>query len=153
MKSFALPPVPGVARKGFMFIELLIVLGVMGVLATIVIVAINPGKHLCMAQNAKRNLSMHEIKGAIDAYQARERHRATGDAVPVGEANAVPICAQGVTGDATCVNLDLLIPDYIVALPQDPAETNPNYSGYSIYRSAGGIELIRSDRLEVCQQG
>jgi competence protein ComGC len=137
------------ARGGFMFIELLIVLGIMGILMTIVIVAINPTKHLCVAANTKRNITVRELEHAINEYQIRMNRRIALGAIPVGEANAIAICTENVT-DPLCINLDVLVPDYIINIPQDPSETNPVYSGYKAYRTEGGQDHIQSDHIESC---
>jgi hypothetical protein len=65
--------------------------------------------------------------------------------------NAKPVCRQTVTTDSSCVNLDALVPEYILEIPVDPLETNPNLSGYKIYRLPGGLDLIQSDHLETCE--
>ena len=41
-------------KKGFTLIEILVVIGIMAVLATIVIIAINPAKQFAQARNADR---------------------------------------------------------------------------------------------------
>ena len=137
------------AHDGFMFIELLIVLGMMGVLASIVIVAINPTKHLCEAANAKRHFTVREFGNALNEYQIRTRMNAAGSLSP-GEGNAKPVCRQSVVNDLSCINLDTLAPDYLQEIPMDPLETNANYSGYSVYRLPGGLDLVRSDHAEPC---
>jgi type II secretory pathway pseudopilin PulG len=65
---------PTRSHRGFMFIELLIVLGIIGILGTIVIVAINPTKHLCETANAKRHITVRELGNALNQYQIRARH-------------------------------------------------------------------------------
>ncbi len=140
---------PARNRGGFMFIELLVVFGVIGIIGTIVIVAINPQKHLCETSNAKRHITVRELGNAVNQYQIRARRPAVAS-MPMGEQNAVAICAQGVT-DAGCVNLDMLTTEYILEIPKDPLETNPNLSGYSIFRLQGGLDLVRSDHLEACR--
>ncbi len=137
-------------RKGFLFIELLIVMGIMGILMSIVVVAVNPRKHLCDTNNAKRASTAREMTNAINQYQVNTFQRAGGDGIPVGEANAVPICRYGVTGDSTCVNMDVLVPDFLLELPVDTAEANPNYSGFVTYRLAGGLDFASSSHMENC---
>jgi hypothetical protein len=132
-----------------MFIELLIVFGIIGILGTIIIIAINPTKHLCETTNAKRHINMREIGNAANEYQIRTRQTIL-VSMPVGEANAIPICTVGVSTDSTCANFDVLLPDYIGDIPRDSLETNPNYTGYSIYRLPGGLDLVRSDHIETC---
>jgi type II secretory pathway pseudopilin PulG len=134
-----------------MFIELLIVLGVIGMITAIVIVAINPSKHICEAENGKRHIKAREFSNAINEYQIDSLRPAVAS-VPVGQANAQPICTQGVTNDATCINLDMLAPDYLLTLPQDDDEQNPNYTGYNMYRMTGGLDLVVSNHIKDCTE-
>ena len=41
-------------KKGFTLIELLVVIGILAVLLTIVLIAINPGRQFAQANNTKR---------------------------------------------------------------------------------------------------
>jgi hypothetical protein len=141
---------PARSHTGFMFIELLIVLGIIGIIGTIVIVAINPTKHLCESANAKRHIIVRELGNAVNQYQIRMR-RPVIESIVVGEANARPICRHGVTTDTSCVNLDMLVPEYILQIPVDPLETIANFSGYGIYRLPGGLDLTKSNHIEACE--
>lgn len=134
-----------------MFIELLIVLGLLGIISAVVIVAINPRKHLCESVNAKRAVFAREMTNAVNQYLIRTYNQVQD--IPVGVENATPICRYGVTGDLTCMSLDALVPDYTIALPQDELETNANYSGYRIYRhlSQAGLNQVESAHVQDCQ--
>jgi len=48
-------------RPAFTLLELLLVLGIMGILAAIVLVAINPTKQLRDARGSSRDVSVREI--------------------------------------------------------------------------------------------
>ncbi len=127
-------------RPGFMLFELLIVIGLMGILASVVIVAVNPAQHLQSAANGKRNA---EAKGVRDAYyQYLLDHGSYPNAaqIPESAGNAKALCREGVT-DASCVNADALVPEYLVGLPVDPDEENPLHTGYEVYVSVGRVHV------------
>ena len=123
-------------HQAFTLIELMIAIGIIGILSFVVIVAINPAKQLCDAENVKRKLTVREFAGAMMQYMI-----STGDFpaknIPTGEANAKQICRQGIIGDDTCINFDSLVPDYLVALPIDQKETDSRYTGYTAYFDGG----------------
>ena len=53
---------------------------------------------------------------------------------PTGAQNAKPICREGITTDSSCVNLDVLVPDFLVHLPVDEEEQNAHHTGYAVYK-------------------
>jgi len=73
-------------QKGFTLIELLVVIAVLGVLATIVLLAVNPGEQLARARDTSRIAGVTQLGRALQAY-----YTAAGgslSAVPDGGAGA-----------------------------------------------------------------
>ncbi len=135
-------------RTGFTLIEMLLVVGIIGSLASVVIEAIGPKKMLLSAMDASRRQTVRELQTALVQYQIDEGTLPNIDDIIMADDGAKPICKEGVTLDATCVNIDGLIPEYLAALPQDNSETNANYTGYKIYREpVGGRPQIVSAHL------
>lgn len=128
-------------RSGFTLIELLIVIGIIGTLASVTIVAINPNKQLLSAKDAARLNMVRALQNALSQYSIDNGSFPAG----VPTVTTKPLCKQGVTGDATCVNLDTaLVPTYIAQIPQDSAETRANYSGYMVLINKGRPEVTAS---------
>lgn len=114
-------------QKGFTLIELLVVIGILAILLSIVLIAINPARQFGQANNTRRTSDVTAILNAIGAYSADAK-----GVLPVGipvevvenpgpqVSQALPLCRDAVT-PANCVDLcAALVTDYIPALPQDP---------------------------------
>jgi prepilin-type N-terminal cleavage/methylation domain-containing protein len=57
-------------KKGFTLIELLIVIAILGVLAVVILVAINPQEQLARTRDAGRTSSVTQLGHALQAYAA-----------------------------------------------------------------------------------
>ncbi len=55
-------------QKGFTLIELLVVIAVLGVLATIVLLAVNPGEQLARARDTSRIAAVTQLGRAVQSY-------------------------------------------------------------------------------------
>lgn len=141
------------ARKGFTLIELLLVIGIIAILASIVIVAINPTKQLGDARNAQRRADVNTILNAV--YQYAIDHNGT---LPAGISTTTKqICATTAPQTATClsngftssINLDVLTGSYIVKLPHDPQVTaTASGTNYSIVQDANGRVTVTAPGAE-----
>jgi prepilin-type N-terminal cleavage/methylation domain-containing protein len=86
-------------KKGFTLIELLIVIGILAILATAVVLVINPAELLAQARDSRRISDFNSIKSAIGLYAA------TATTVTIGagpnSTNAAG-CWFGAACSATC---------------------------------------------------
>jgi prepilin-type N-terminal cleavage/methylation domain-containing protein len=107
--------------KGFTLLEILLVIAAIGILAAIVLVAVNPNRQIEAARQAKRITDINTITKAIQQYSIDNNGQ-----YPAGiETGAKPICNTDNT-PVGCVNLSsILAPTYIAALPE--ADSNRYY--------------------------
>ncbi|MDD4318812.1 MAG: prepilin-type N-terminal cleavage/methylation domain-containing protein [Candidatus Peribacteraceae bacterium] len=140
-----------VGRRGFTLIELLLVIGIIAILASIVIIAINPTKQLGTARDAQRRSDVNTILNAVYQYSIDNSGALPGD-IPVTPADAKPVCLGTVTGaactDAPVSGVDLsdLTGPYLVDIPQDPNKADATTTGYTIVKDA-------NDRITVAAVG
>ncbi len=132
------------APAGFTLIELLLVMGIIAVLASITIVSINPTRQLAAARDAERKHLATELQNALTQYLVATSTLPNTSLIPTVAVAAMPICKQGVTGDATCINVDVVAPTYIASLPRDNTETTVNHSGFLVYKDASGRPYVRA---------
>jgi prepilin-type N-terminal cleavage/methylation domain-containing protein len=108
-------------NKGFTLLEILLVIAAIGILAAIVLVAINPNKQIEAARQAKRRSDINTITKAIQQYSIDNNGQYPAEI----ETGAKPICNIDNT-PVGCVNLSsILAPTYIAALPE--ADSNRYY--------------------------
>lgn len=159
--------VPGGRRvgwgRGFTLIELLIVIGVIAILATVVVVAINPARQFAQARNSQRVSNVTTILNAIGQNIAENRgvFMCNGISFDIGGASSTAgIIASGAVGHdlAPC-----LVPVYITALPVDPTGTStcttPMYTDedsyntcYEVSRDAAGRITVRAPSAELGEE-
>ncbi len=127
--------------------ELMLALGILGVLISVTIIAINPSRQIESSKNAKRKSMIREQQNAVLQYMITNSRLPTGT-IGISESVATPICQAGVT-DASCINLDTLVPTYLASLPVDSAVTGPMVTGYRIYKDIALKPTVCSDYLPV----
>jgi prepilin-type N-terminal cleavage/methylation domain-containing protein len=152
------------AKKGFTLIELLIVIAIIGILAAIVLVAVDPAKRLAQSRDARRAAEVNSILNAILNYTvdhvgtlpASLLNAASNTPLIIGTANsgcddtracAVSIVNTSATTTAvSCANLgaDGLVDTYIASMPIDPRGTHLT-SGFVYSSAATGYYVEKSD--------
>lgn len=130
-------------EKGFTLIEVLVVIALIGFLAAITIIAINPAQNFRDARNTQRRSDVTQILNAITQYTSVSGNTlAAFGTIP----NCTPGPAEDIGTDTGNINLSSLIPTYIVAIPRDPNGGTDLDTGYDIC-------LAAANRLTVSAPG
>ncbi len=142
------PLVSRVSRKGFTLIELLLVIGIIAILASIVIVAINPTKQLADARNAQRRSDVNTIINAVYQYSIDTK----GNLPTCIDTTDRNVCRNNDCTDVTdpC-NLSTLTGSYLVGIPSDPsydATTDGNDSLYNIQKTSNNRIIVTAPEAE-----
>lgn len=135
-------------RSGFTLLEILLVVAAIGILAGIVILAINPGKQLGETRNAQRRADVNTILNGV--YQYSIDNNGSLPTIPVVASCTLIATSEAckLTAVGTCstgVNLSVLTTNqrYLVSMPIDPNVSSADGTGYYIVRSVNG-------RVTVC---
>ena len=122
---------PKLYRKllpGFTLIELLVVIGILAILLTIVLIAINPARQFAQSNNTRRRSDINAMLNAIHQYSVDNRGNIDPLGIPVDDplvagSEADPIMTDDLIAPDDEVDLCvLLVPTYISALPVDPQD-------------------------------
>ncbi len=106
------------SQKGFTLIELLVVIGILAVLLAITLIAINPARQFGQANDTKRRSDITQVLNAVGQYSASNAGN-----LPAGLSASV---SAGLNNTTVLVGLcNLLVTEYLPALPVDPRITNP----------------------------
>ena len=141
------------AQKGFTLIEILVVIGIIAVLATIVLIAINPARQFAQARNTQRVSNVNAILNAVGQYVADNK-----GTLPTGIPSAAPAKNIATAGANLCSSI---MPTYISSLPSDPQATNGGISitdcsasydtEYTIIQDASGRVTVAAPKAELSQ--
>ena len=143
-------------RRAFTLIELLLVVANIGILAGIVIAAINPGRQLTSAYDAKRSVAARVLEKAIETHFTQNANWPGTKTIPVisdpsavvMHQAAIPICAYRASSASGCTVLDVLVDGVIPGrhvltdIPTDDAETNDNLSGFGLVRVGPQVRVV-----------
>ena len=132
-------------RRGFTLIELLLVIGIIAILASIVIVAINPTKQLGDARDAQRRSDVSTILNAVYQY-AIDNNGNLPSGIPTGDTSSAKIICQASLDPTVCagngyfgVSLRMLTGAYLTSIPKDPkVSATGTGTNYMIVQDANG---------------
>lgn len=125
--------------KGFTLIELLVVIGIVAILSTIVLVAVNPARQFASARDTARRNDLYQILNAIHQYA-------------VDNSGVYPTQITTTFQDIGTSGSNLapdLVPTYIPAIPLDPQTGGSATTGYVVARESNGRLTASATSAEV----
>ena len=136
-------------QAGFTLLEVLMVIGILAILATIVLVAINPARQFKIARDSQRTANVTSILNAVGQNMADH----SGVFVCEGSITALPSDETEMSSNGGFDMARCIVPDYISALPYDPAKDEAYYTDETDY-DTGYLVLADADgRVTVSAEG
>jgi len=141
-------------RKGFTLLEILLVIAAIGILAAIVLVAINPTRQLAQARNAQRRADVLTISNAVYQFTIDN------NGLPSGiDATLRNVVSTASTASCTSVGGAAAVSDfvtaitsttsYVAAIPRDPQVASAGCSDYLIQTTTGSRVTVSAPRAEL----
>jgi len=139
-------------KKGFTLIEILVVIGIIGILAAVVLVAVSPGRQFKQARDTQRVANVNTLLNAIGQNMSDHQGAIFCNGNILSPMSGSEIMKSDTTNGG--VNIaECLVPDYISKLPFDPSATTANYTNIDDYDTAYSLFIEDSGRVTVSAVG
>jgi prepilin-type N-terminal cleavage/methylation domain-containing protein len=136
-------------KRGFTLIEILVVIGIIAVLSTIVIVAINPARQFKLARDSQRTANVTAILNAVGQNMAENKGVFTCNV-------SLPNVSEVISSDTAGGGIDIaacISPLYISTLPYDPSLPGARFVNFTDYDTQYLIKQDLDGRVTVSAAG
>ena len=146
-------------QKGFTLVELLVVIGIIGILFAVILIAVDPARRFSEARNAVRRQDVRDVVEAVLEFMTDNRGNFPGNIDTVAASYQV-LGTNGAGCNATaCGSIPVasmmsscsdlsgdLVETYLAEIPTDPNTGTAGDTRYAINRSSGNrIEVVACD--------
>ena len=130
--------------KGFTLIEMLVVIAIIGILASIVMVSLSSVQS--KGRNAERSGDVSTILNAVYQYAIDNNNQIP----PVITTTPTDICRTGAASCTGLIDLSILTTGqkYLVSIPLDPLSTSTTDTGYQISKNANNRVTVSAPQAE-----
>lgn len=143
--------------SGFTLIELLVVIGILAILLSIVLIAINPARQFAQANQTKRRSDVIALLNAISQYAADHKGALPPSVAALANDTYGEISDTGTPHAELCTDVITTV-QYLPALPSDPKAANNGAqvttcsgydTGYEVKHDASGRVTVNAPLYEL----
>src|SRR3972149_9057265 len=135
-------------QKGFTLIELILTVGIIGILATVSFMLINPQRQLAKSRDTQRKTDLYSIASAVYQYSS-EHSGALPDTDGDPDTSNFPTSATCIGTAPGCFNLaaagetETIVPTYLATMPMDPVDGDLGNTLYLVYKDANNRLVLQ----------
>lgn len=138
-------------NSGFTLVELLVVIGIIGILFAVILIAVDPARRFSEARNAVRRQDVRTILEAIVEYATDNRGNlpagldsvvASAQVIGTMPSGCNITCPATLTANA-CLDLGAsLMETYLAEMPHDPESGEDYNTNYYVNKTAGNRIVV-----------
>ncbi len=136
------------SNRAFTLIEILLAIGIIAVLATVVVVSLDPISRFRDARDARRLSDIQSILSAVHQYVIDNQGAfpagldTTERQIGTASSNCAIGGRCGVSGDGDCIDLSTSLERYLKDIPFDPSNGSDALTRYSISLNSNNITTV-----------